>query len=382
MTAAVSIIIPVYNVSPFLKRCLQSVQTQTLQNYQLILIDGGSTDDTFEKCYRLMKDDPRVLLIRKKGEALGPSRNIGIALSEADYITFLDADDWWRTDYLQLMLEGTERGRNDIVLCDIHYMRQDGDSITDMVSALRLSPGETSVGPRTNFINNGRTFAWGKLYRRDLLTDLQVLQPAHAYEDVATTPYLLAKVRSAYHVPQPMYYYYRNREGSLSSNPASLNYLTVSLQELNERFKENKLYDEYIDELRRLCWGQLCFLYRQTANPALHMGVDQRESLRKNISGLFASMTPKLAGLEKKTFAVQGSDLLQRAVGHLIPDSKNQLAECDSADYCIYDIAMKAPTCTLGRSIGIDVPQINDKENAETVAWDMADKLFWKLLDK
>jgi len=95
-----------------------------------------------------------------------------------------------------------------------------------------------------------------------LFTENNVKEPAHSYEDVATTPYIVAKAEYIYHVAKPLYFYVKNREGSIINHFQSLEGLLLSLSELIERFKSDNLFNEHYNELRRIFWGELCFLYR------------------------------------------------------------------------------------------------------------------------
>lgn len=107
----ISIVIPVYNVKEYLVRCLESVINQTYKNIQIILVDDGSTDGSGQVCDSYTKKDARITTIHKKNGGLSSARNVGIEHCFGEYITFLDSDDWFSTDYVEKCvneLTGTE----------------------------------------------------------------------------------------------------------------------------------------------------------------------------------------------------------------------------------------------------------------------------------
>ena len=89
----VSIIIPVYNVAPYLDRCIQSACTQTYKNIEIILIDDGSTDESGEKCDHWAEKDSRIVVVHQKNSGVSAARNTGLDIANGKYISFLDSDD-------------------------------------------------------------------------------------------------------------------------------------------------------------------------------------------------------------------------------------------------------------------------------------------------
>ena len=91
---SISIIVPVYNVEKYLKKCIDSILNQSFQNFELILVDDGSTDSSGEICDEYALKDRRVLVIHKENEGLSSARNEGIKASSAEYVGFVDSDDY------------------------------------------------------------------------------------------------------------------------------------------------------------------------------------------------------------------------------------------------------------------------------------------------
>ena len=99
----ISIIVPVYNVEKYLKKCVKSILNQTLDNYEVILVDDGSTDSSGDICERLQSEDNRIKVFHKKNGGLSDARNYGVRYSSGKYITFIDSDDYIRKDYLEIL---------------------------------------------------------------------------------------------------------------------------------------------------------------------------------------------------------------------------------------------------------------------------------------
>lgn len=104
----VSIIVPVYNVESYLKKCIDSILLQTYTNFELILIDDGSTDQSYEICDEYSLNDKRIKVIHKINEGVSKVRNLGLSISTGDYICFVDSDDWIDCDMLEYIIVNAE----------------------------------------------------------------------------------------------------------------------------------------------------------------------------------------------------------------------------------------------------------------------------------
>lgn len=112
-----SIIVPVYNVKPYLRQCIESVLQQTYRNFELIMVDDGSTDGSGEICDEYAKEETRICVIHQENGGLSRARNTGMKLANGDFIVFLDSDDYWqRTDALSMMHEEINGYHPDVLL--------------------------------------------------------------------------------------------------------------------------------------------------------------------------------------------------------------------------------------------------------------------------
>ena len=112
----VTVIIPVYNTSRFLPKCVDSVVNQTYSNLQIILVDDGSTDDSSMMCDQLAIKDQRIQVVHKENEGLGLTRNKGLDVSAGEFVTFIDSDDWISRDHIMTLLCKAKENNADIVI--------------------------------------------------------------------------------------------------------------------------------------------------------------------------------------------------------------------------------------------------------------------------
>ena len=241
----VSVIIPVYNVRKYLRRCIESVLDQNFDNYEIILVDDGSTDGSEEICDLYKNKHDRVRVYHKENGGLSDARNFGMEKANGKYWTFIDSDDYVTNDYLSTL----------------YNMIVDNDVRMSCISSHRIDNTELvyfddgnyeDVDILTNVETLERMFkrddvavsAWGKMYDKDLFTDV-CYPKGKLYEDLYTTPYLIDKCDKVALSRNKKYYYYVRRDsitkGSLSEKDYSI---FDGLQKLVDYFGEKypKLY--------------------------------------------------------------------------------------------------------------------------------------------
>lgn len=322
-----SIIIPVYNVVPFIKRCLESVAHQTFQDYELIVIDDGSTDGSGDICKQFAdKNSQTTRYIYKNNEGLGPTRDFGVNLAKGKYITFLDADDWWEPGFCELMVDAIDKLDSDIAVCDINYLEGDPLNPSSTVSEIRL-PELTNIIPSEfpDSINRMRTFFWGKVFRRTFYTESGLKQPAHKFEDFPVTPALVALSRSVCRVNRPMYFYYRCRKGSTTNYASSLGYIADSIKEMAENFKKLQLFDSYYLYIEKMAFSQVRFALNRMDVISPSCQEQQKQSLQQSLFRVMKDYFPGWINPYGINVAVYGSETLKKIVSNFLfkdPDCK------------------------------------------------------------
>ena len=369
----VSVIIPVYNVEKYIDKCIMSVLNQSYSDFEIILIDDGSTDNSSEKCELWEKVDSRIKFVKKKNEGLGPTRNLGVNLSRNKYVTFLDSDDWWHTDYLKEMMMPFIKYDVDISCCDIYYYEECADgSVSSNVSLLRIKSGSVcDVDADREIINTARTFMWGKIYKKSLFVENEVIQPSHAFEDVPITPLIIAKAKNIYRVNIPLYYYRRKREGSLANRSDLLLDMKLSIGELISNFKKADLYCIYKNQLKKMIYSQARFIIKKAEN--LCDAVRKKE-IEEVFWKAIVDEFPELSKM-KKLFLIKDNENLKKLMG-LIVMNQNQIV-IDENEYEIYEGNNERYVRVELDNLGIMM-----EDMSETQLWNMADRIFYEIVNE
>lgn len=171
--AAISIIVPVYKVEPYLRRCVDSILVQTFADFELILVDDGSPDNCPAICDEYAAKDSRVRVIHQENSGVSAARNAGLdALSpDSEWITFVDSDDWVNEEYLERLYDAVREHHTEVSVCG--YVQTKGEepdlAETDMTPQL-WTPEDFFVEHQVN-----ATVPWGKLYQKNALKIFVIL---------------------------------------------------------------------------------------------------------------------------------------------------------------------------------------------------------------
>lgn len=194
-----SVIIPVYRVETTLDRCVESVLRQNVRDMEVILVDDGSLDRCPQLCDEWAAKDSRVRVIHKANGGLSDARNAGIEMATADYITFVDSDDWLSDDTYVLLLD-----------------KMEGIDILEYAIADRLSLEEKVYDDVNEYWLSeqayAHTYACNKLYRRSLFDEIR-FPKGRVFEDVYTYPQLLRKAKKVATTSHGSYHYVVNPTG-------------------------------------------------------------------------------------------------------------------------------------------------------------------------
>lgn len=177
----ISVIIPVYNAEQHLKELLQCLKLQTYQNFEVLLVNDGSTDTSAQICEAAAKTDSRFRCVHQSNQGVSAARNLGLTLSKGAYIAFLDADDRIPENYLAELRAALDKNDCSMSVCDVAVVDGNVETRRFTLPPQLLSQTETMNHLLTrNFINSGPC---AKLFRREVLEGLQ-FPPLKAYEDI------------------------------------------------------------------------------------------------------------------------------------------------------------------------------------------------------
>lgn len=248
MNPTVSIIVPVYNAEKNLDRCIESVLKQDYENFELILMDDGSKDNSGNLCDEYAKKDARIRVIHKENSGVSDTRNQAIKLASGEYLQFIDSDDWITPDATGLMVRMAQESKCEMVIADFYRVigerlahkgdiREDG-LLTREEFALYMmeDPADFYYG-----------VLWNKLYRRDIVEEFQLRMDENISwcEDFIFNMEYIRHVKNVYALHVPIYYYVKT-PGSLVSQGMSI---TKTIQMKRTVFKcYNEFYKDIFKE--------------------------------------------------------------------------------------------------------------------------------------
>ncbi|MFA9376694.1 MAG: glycosyltransferase family 2 protein [Lachnotalea sp.] len=207
MNELVSVIVPIYNVENYIRRCINSIINQNYTNLEIILVDDESPDKCPEICEEYRDIDKRIKVIHQKNAGLSGARNAGIKVAKGEYIAFVDSDDFIDAEFIRILYQAIKDTKSDIAMCKYEYVK--GDHMTQS-----KKPGENTVYTGVEMIENmysldGAFFivAWNKLYRITLF-DTICYPKGRIHEDEATTHRLYYEAKQAVFVDRFLYGYF------------------------------------------------------------------------------------------------------------------------------------------------------------------------------
>lgn len=211
----ISVLVPVYNVEKYLRRCIDSILSQTYTDYEIVLVDDGSTDRSGALCDAYAKEHGCIRVIHQENAGLAQVRNVSVAAARGDYITFVDSDDAIEPTYLETLLRDLQETGADISICSWSEVSDDGKrtelSWDHKDKGFQVWTKEQAV--KTLLYQKGiDNNMWGKLYSSSVLKDV-VFPAGKVYEDIAVAYQIFLKGARVCYRPEPLYLYTCNTSG-------------------------------------------------------------------------------------------------------------------------------------------------------------------------
>lgn len=223
-TPKISIIIPCYNVEPYVGRCLESIKNQTFSDFEAFVINDKSTDNTLDIIKKTIGNDSRFIIIdNPENLGLSNARNIAMQMAEGEYLSFVDGDDFVTPDYLETLYNLCEENDAEISVCNFYYHYPEtkksevkpkclGDGVFFPDEVLHL-----------NFIDKRvQNYVWNKLYKRSLFTENSISFPNYCFEDISVIPLLFFFSTHIASTSKPLYYYIQRQGSIINMNRLSL----------------------------------------------------------------------------------------------------------------------------------------------------------------
>ena len=234
----ISIVVPVYNVENFLKKCIDSILSQTYKNWELVLVDDGSTDDSGLICDEYKKIDKRIYVIHKLNGGLSDARNCGIKNSHGKYITFVDSDDYVDDDFIEYLYGLLKKYNTDIAISSYTIVNKNG-KLLDIGKNYEERKSDKVNCLKDMLLEKGYTISsCSKLYKKDFFSDI-AFPIGKLNEDNGTT-YKLIEKSHYIAIGNVGKYYYVERTGSIMNSGFNLKKLDMI-----------ELTDEMCDEIEK-----------------------------------------------------------------------------------------------------------------------------------
>ena len=249
----VSIIVPVYNVEKYLRKCIESILEQDEKDFELILVDDGSQDKSGIICDEYAKKDSRIIVLHNSNQGPSMARNAGLDICNGKYVTFVDSDDYIENNYLTIMLEKIEKKNADLVICGYRQ-------IMNLKSEIHAVSGDAEIFQdefiKGLLIQKGYGMNACKLYKRELIGDNRFDSTLTVGEDSFFILQISKNLKKCLHIADVLYNYNVNEQSLVRKY--NENYL-------NNYMKSAKIIKEYIynnfddEELKKLTNNYIVF---------------------------------------------------------------------------------------------------------------------------
>ena len=281
---SLSIIVPVYKVEKYLRKCVDSILAQTFRDFELILVDDGSPDNCGAICDEYATKDDRVKVLHKENGGLSDARNKGLSVATGEYVGFVDSDDYIENDMYETLVNNIKKYDADVSICGF-YNCFSGNKyplceskefmVLNNVQALRTAMEGLKFS----------VTAWDKIYRKDMFEKITFPEGRLA-EDAAVIPSILANAKTVVATTEPKYNYVHRKQSITGSN--------FKQRDLDVLYAYQKNYDmiskkfpDLIDVAEfRLIWANMYLLDKIVSSDTIEYSQEYRKiskDLKKNI---------------------------------------------------------------------------------------------------
>lgn len=212
----ISVIVPVYNVEKYLRRCLDSLVNQTLSDYEVILVNDGSTDSSQEIIDEYVSKYPIIKAYKKENGGMSSARNMALDYASGEYIAFVDSDDYVEVFFLEKLYEKAKNTESDVVICDYYGINEKEKRY--MKCHMNMSPED-----KIEFLLSP-PMVWSKLVKKEIMDKVRFTEGIF-YEDLDICVRMLPYVNKVSFVDEPLYDYYVQQSGSAMTQKTFNNHL-------------------------------------------------------------------------------------------------------------------------------------------------------------
>lgn len=244
MDELISVIVPVYNAAPYIERCVKSLQKQTYQNFEIILIDDGSKDNSLELCKALANEDDRIIVLNRPNGGASAARNMGLAYVRGQYVVFADSDDYVSPSYLENLYRAAQQGNYDIVQCNLESTF-DTDKRMETVAYSQDDVNEVTKKQALNE-RKYKVSVWGKIYCSHIFKDFR-FQEGIIYEDDASYYIFVDRANRLAVLNETLYYYYMSENSVMRNDKKDKSTAFIGIYEDRIRYFRERNNQELLD---------------------------------------------------------------------------------------------------------------------------------------
>ncbi|MGL5583222.1 MAG: glycosyltransferase family 2 protein [Cetobacterium sp.] len=220
MKPKISIIVPIYNAENYLEKCIDSILNQTFKDFELILVNDGSLDNSGKICDEYAQKDKRIVVIHKTNGGLSSARNIGLDIAKGEYIGFVDSDDWIEPEMYEVLYNSCIQNKSDVSVIGINTC-QNGEIIKKIKHLNKVYIGEEIIEEITSNKNNNIGWTvWNKLWKFEKIKYLR-FKEGRIYEDGLFLYQSLGNINSI-SIENDCYYNYRTDNVSITRSNISI----------------------------------------------------------------------------------------------------------------------------------------------------------------
>ena len=239
----ISVIIPCYNSSKYIEKCILSVLNQTYKNIEIIVIDDGSSDNTREL---IKKYD--VISIFKENGGVSSARNMGLKIASGEYITFIDSDDYVSSNYIESIVNIINDYSYDIIETPLLFEFYKKNKLLTYTE-YKLKSDRKSLNFSKEYFNNELRYVIGVFYKKDIISDINFDEDILCYEDNMFNLKVKFNSKSYYFYPKCFYHYVQNLSSlSKTISLKHLDYILV-MERLNDYLKDKEYKKDYIENI-------------------------------------------------------------------------------------------------------------------------------------
>ena len=290
MFPIVSVIVPVYNSEKYLTEALNSLEEQTFKNFEVIIVNDGSTDNSEKIIKDFVNKNSNFKLINQKNMGPGYAKNTGIRYSKGKYIAFLDSDDFFAPNFLEILYNLAVENKADIAYCNFNLYHTDTNfSVYMPFTAKSGVYSREKAFARLISDFSLHHFPWNKLYKKSLFTENNIEFFNMFYEDIATCPKIFYFANKVVVTSKPLYYYRRHSESIIAKMTSdkindfvkSLGITRNFLESMNEYQKYRLRFKWYAKRIKLQVY--YCILLDYMRNKTLEMIMENFKNASNSI---------------------------------------------------------------------------------------------------